>query len=86
MGRFAPLDGSQPILKEDGTMTSRTQIWNEKVSRLAITRGTGSPEGVIAAQEDALYIDSTGIAGAVLFIKRDADILGDRTKGWISVG
>jgi len=48
--------------------------------------GTGSPEGIVEAQQGRMYMDETGLAGAVLFIKQTADDgSGDRTKGWIAI-
>ena len=47
--------------------------------------GTGSPEGVIDAPQTANYMDDAGTAGNIKYIKRDADIAGDSTKGWILV-
>lgn len=48
-------------------------------------RGTGSPEAVVVALENQFYVDTAGGTGAVLYVKRDADIAGDRSKGWILV-
>lgn len=47
-----------------------------------MTSGTGSPEGVVDAIQNAQYIDT---ASDLLYYKRDADIAGDTTKGWRQV-
>ena len=63
----------------------RFRRWVELVTELDILSGTGSPEGVIEAKQKSLYMDETGVSGAVLYIKRDADVGGDRSQGWIAV-
>ena len=85
MADIVPLDEGQPISDKNGNMSQRTQVWNELVSRLAILEGSGSPEGVVEAQVTRQYMDTAGTAGNILYIKRDSDIAGDRTMGWILV-
>ena len=81
----APLNRAQRIT-EDGIMTVRFQQWQNEVSdQVTVFRGSGSPEGVVEAGIDRLYIDTAGGAGAVLYVKRDADSAGDRKSGWILV-
>lgn len=63
----------------------RFRRWIQLVTELDIITGTGSPEGVIEAKQKRLYMDEAGISGSILYIKRDADIGGDRTQGWIAV-
>ncbi len=63
----------------------RFQRWVEGVTELDILTGTGSPEGVVVAAQKKLYMDESGTAGNILYIKRDADIGGDRSQGWILV-
>lgn len=73
------------IVDESGLTTPPVQIWMEQVTDLQIIPGAGSPEGVVPALPQKLYMDTAGIAGAILYIKRDADIGGDKTQGWILV-
>ena len=47
--------------------------------------GTGSPEGVVVAIQGSIYMDDAGLTGAILYVKRDSDILGDSSEGWILV-
>lgn len=61
-------------------MTLAFASWAHQITALGILTGTGSPEGVIEADRKTLYLDTSG----GLYIKRDADIAGDRTKGWIA--
>ena len=74
----------QPI-SDEGIMNDRFLEWTRLVTRLQILTGSGSPEAVIEAFPVTLYMDTAGTAGSILYIKRDADIAGDRTKGWILV-
>lgn len=50
-----------------------------------VLSGVGSPEGVIEAIPTKRYMDTSGISGTMLYIKRDADIAGDTKQGWILV-
>lgn len=83
--KIAPLDGTLPIIEEDDTMTQRTRTFMNQVARLGILEDSGSPEGVVDALPTSVYMDTSGSAGSILYIKRDADIAGDKTKGWILV-
>lgn len=78
-------DSRIPIIDKDGTMQDQFHTWVEQVTQLDLIIGTGSPEGVIEATVGRLFMDSTGAPGAVLYAKRDADVAGDRTKGWYLV-
>jgi len=76
-------DPSVTIVKEDKTMEERFRLFTLAVSNLGIEVGTGSPEGVVTALSSTLYMDDVGTTGNVLYIKRDDDIGGDKTLGWI---
>jgi hypothetical protein len=64
-------------------MAQEFRTWTQSITNQSVIIGTGSPEGVIEAVQGSSYMDDAGIAGAVLYIKRDNDIGGDRTQGWI---
>lgn len=86
MSLFPRLTRNRPIVDGDGAMTQESSQFMDNVADLARYRGTGSPEGVVRAREDSIYIDSAGVAGAILYVKRDAsDVGGDTSKGWILV-
>lgn len=78
------LDRALPITA-DGSMLERFFFWHIGVTNLQILTGSGSPEGVVSAQVTRLYMDTAGAAGAILYIKRDADVGGDRSQGWILI-
>ena len=73
------------IVSEKGFMRELFRAWTFKVSKLDKLSGTGSPEGVISAEQFREYVDTAGVAGAIKYVKRDADIAGDRTQGWILI-
>jgi len=73
------------FVEDDGKMTDRAADVMRDLVQLSIITGNGSPEGVIEAAPTRLYMDTAGAAGSILYIKRDADISGDRTQGWILV-
>lgn len=82
-------DFDRPITEADLTMhevfrETMRQIINE-VNRRSLIFGTGSPEGVVDAGEGATYQDRTGTASNIRYAKRDADIAGDTTMGWILI-
>jgi len=81
---ITPIDSNTPIVN-GGVMSDVFQRWMNQVTRNDLLIGTGSPEGVIEAQIGREYMDDTGLAGAVKFIKQLPDIAGDRTKGWVAV-
>lgn len=78
-------DPSRPIVKSMGTMEDTFRRWTLDVSRLELIIGTGSPEGTIEAAQGREYMDEAGTSGAIKYIKRDSDIAGDRSMGWILI-
>jgi len=80
------LDPSHPIVnEEDRTPTDQFRIFMLQSYLGSMLIGTGTPEGFVEAQQGRLYMDEIGPVGAILYIKQSADILGDRTKGWVLI-
>lgn len=73
------------IVDEMGLTTTAMMIWMAQVTDLQTITGAGSPEGVVQALITRRYMDTVGTAGNILYIKRDADIAGDKSKGWILI-
>ena len=71
------------IVDANGKMLEGLRRWVQNVTRTQLFRGTGSPEGVLEAIEDAQYVDT---ASDVLYYKKYSDILGDTSKGWAGGG
>jgi len=78
-------EAGQPFVDEKGMMTIPVSIFINIIGNLTIAEGVGSPEGVLFALVTKQYMDTSGTAGNISYIKRDADIAGDKTKGWILV-
>jgi len=79
------LNAGQPIVDNSGKMAQAFRTWTLDASLSIPIVGTGSPEGVVAARQFQLYINSAGTAGAIEYRKMLAEIGGDRTQGWILV-
>ena len=79
------LNSTLPVVDDNGAMVRRFRDWTQDVTRLAVIVGTGSPESVVEGSQTQLYMDDSGTAGSILYIKRDSDISGDKTQGWILV-
>lgn len=76
---------TQPIVAPNGTPTQQFRVFILQVEQRGLIIGTGSPEGVVEAEQGQEYMDDTGTAGSIKYIKRDADIGGDKTQGWILI-
>lgn len=72
----------RPIVDDLSKMEQEFRTWTQRMSRLSILEGIGSPEGVVEALPTRRYMDTTGASGSVQYIKQVADIAGDKTKGW----
>lgn len=85
MAEIIAIGPYSPIATEDGLMTQEMAAFVNLVANLSIIEGSGSPETVVSASVSRLYMDTAGSAGSILYIKRDSDIGGDDTQGWILV-
>ena len=84
----APIS-SIPIVDSNGLLQLQFQLFlaelTDALNHRLLLIGTGSPEGVVDAEQGVEYMDDAGVAGAIKYIKRDNDIAGDTTKGWVLV-
>lgn len=81
------VDPSHPIVsKATAVPLDYFRIFLLEVHRRGLLIGSGSPEGVVEAQQGAEYMDEDGMIGTILWIKQKADIAGNRTQGWIAIG
>lgn len=76
---------NRPIIKDDGSASIQVNSWIKVITDRALITGIGSPEGVVEALKGASYMDDAGSTGNIMYLKRDADIGGDKTQGWILV-
>lgn len=83
--RATILSTDRPIVETDLTLTPQSRTFFRTLWVQSLIIETGSPEGVVEAEQGARYMDDTGATGNILYIKRDNDIAGDKSKGWILV-
>lgn len=72
-------------MNDEGQSNKEFTLWLQQITGLQILSGSGSPEAAVSAVQKSLYMNTAGTAGSILYIKRDASIGGDKTKGWILV-
>lgn len=85
VNRVTPPTTTRPIIDEQGEMVQEMRTWTQIITNQALIIGTGSPEAVVESPQGTVYMNDAGTAGSILYIKRDDNITGDRTKGWILV-
>lgn len=79
-------DPSVPLVFPQTGMTNTFfNVWIKQVTNRGLLIGTGSPEGVVEAQQGVEYLDEDGSAGAVKYIKQVSAIANDRTMGWVAI-
>lgn len=83
--KITQLSTDRPIVDELGSLTAQSRNYFRTITVQALILGTGSPEGIEEAEEGATYQDRAGVAGAIRYAKRDNDVLGDKSKGWILI-
>lgn len=76
---------NRPIVDDSGLMTQEFRTWVQTINNRSLIIGSGSPESVIESPVGAEYMDELGTAGTIKYIKQKADILGDKSKGWVLV-
>ena len=76
---------TRSIVDASGLQTQEMRTWVKVITNRALIIGTGSPEGVVEALQGSSYMDDTGTAGSVLYVKRDSNTGGDTALGWILV-
>jgi hypothetical protein len=83
--RVVPLNPGRSPLRPDGSLEPAFQLFAQELANRALIIGSGAPEGVTEASQGALYMNTLGTAGAILYVKKTADISGDRKEGWVLV-
>lgn len=83
--RVSELSTDRPIIESDGSLTLQSRTFFRLITNQALIIGSGDPEGVVVAEIGATYQDSIGTAGNIRYAKRDNDIAGDRSKGWVII-
>ena len=76
---------TRAFVDQNGLMTQEARTWVQTINDRTLIIDAGSPEGAIEAPIGSEYMDSAGTASNIKYIKRDADIGGDKTQGWILI-
>ncbi|QDP54305.1 MAG: hypothetical protein Unbinned6354contig1000_8 [Prokaryotic dsDNA virus sp.] len=71
-----------PIVFGNGAMGNIFASWVNSVTDFEIISGTGTPEGAVFAKKTKLYMDESGSAGNILYIKTTEVQL---NTGWVLV-
>lgn len=80
-----PIDPSQPIVDANGRPTQAFRAFLLELASSSLIEGTGSPEGIVEAKRGREYMDIAGVTSSIKYIKKYADIGGDRRLGWILI-
>lgn len=84
--RISIPSANRPFVDDKGILTSQSRTFIRSLFIQALIIDSGSPEGVIEAEIGSSYMDNTGTAGNILYIKRDTDDgAGNKSIGWILV-
>ncbi len=85
MPNITPLTPVRPVVDSSGVMSQEMRAWTQLITQLDLIIGSGSPEGAQSSVAGRIYMDSAGTTGAIVYIKRDSDIGGDDSLGWILI-
>jgi|TARA_Y100000361_G_scaffold143047_1_gene149681 hypothetical protein len=83
--RVVQPSSERPLVNANGSPSAQFNGWLRVISERSLIIGEGSPDGVVSASQGAEYMDRLGSAGAIKYIKRDADIGGNKALGWVAI-
>jgi len=83
--RVSEPSANRPYVDENGILTSQSRTFLRSIWVQALIIGTGSPDGVVTAEEGSTYQDSAGTAGAIRYAKMVDNIGGDKSMGWVLI-
>lgn len=85
MSNITAFETWELFVEQNGVPTQRAIEFLEEITRHVnlntVLSGTGSPEGVIEAEPTQLYMDDSGSAGSILYVKKT----GTGNTGWVVV-
>lgn len=77
----------RPVVENDGALTLQSRTAFRQVFDRLLIIGSGSPEGVVEANQGASYMDEDAAIGSIFYLKqKDADGLGNRANEWKLIG
>lgn len=85
MAKYTELTNTRPIVDKSGVLTQEARQFFNTLSSAPVLIGSGSPEGVIEANQGALYVDIDATTGSILYVKKQGSISSDVSQGWVLV-
>lgn len=79
------LNVGQPIVNDNLTMSDAFRTWTQLTNLSNAILHNGNPEGVVIADQYQFLINTAGTSGSLLYIKKLADIGGNKSQGWVAV-
>ena len=76
------LNSALSIVSNTGIIEDHFRVWAQEVTQNVRIEGDGTPEAVVTARQYSVYIDRLGSTGSIIYVKMQAEIGGDRSKGW----
>lgn len=83
--KITGLPTTRAIVDSNGVLTQEARSYFRVLTARTTVVGTGSPEGVVEADQATLYMDDAGASGNVLYVKRSDEVAGNRANGWVLV-
>lgn len=77
---------ARPLVDERGIMSEQTRLWAQSITDAQRIIGSGSPDGIVEANQGVFYIDEDAALGSVLYVKQRDNVAGDRKFGWVLIG
>jgi hypothetical protein len=81
--RITEISFDRPVVQDDGSLTLQSRTFFKTIINQALIIGTGSPEGVVEAEQGANYMDDAGTASNLEYRKQKDNIGGDKSLGWV---
>lgn len=82
---MAVFNPTNKAVDADGRLTNVFRVYLNSLALSVPIVGTGSPEGVVSAQQYSLYIDESTPSAPVQYRKMLANISGDDSQGWYAL-
>lgn len=84
--RITELSTDRPIVEDDGSLTLQSRTYFKLLTDRALIIGSGSPDGLVEANQGATYLDEDAALGNVFYIKQKSSVGGNNSLGWVLIG
>lgn len=82
MANLYPIQKIRALVTDKGLLTEENRVYFDTLENLVPKYGSGTPEGVVEADEGATYYDLDAAIGSRHYIKIYNSVSGDRSLGW----